>query len=101
MAHRRWALAHGLSKEAGYAQGIAPGLELLDLCKSVGVQEVSIYCFTQDNTRRAAVQTERFTAATIEFAQQASARGASLFVLGDESSAMFPRELAPFRRRTA
>ena len=48
--NRRWAVDHGLAKEAGYAQGINPGLLLFEKCKECGIKETSIYCFTQDNT---------------------------------------------------
>ena len=44
--NRRWAVDHGLPKEAGYAQGINPGLLLYEKCKECGIQEASIYCFT-------------------------------------------------------
>jgi undecaprenyl diphosphate synthase len=97
--NRRWATAHGLPKEQGYARGIAPGLELFDECKAMGIEEVSVYGFTQDNTRRPTVQSRQFRAACVAFAQEISRRGASLLVLGDERSSQFPSELAPFRTR--
>jgi len=34
--NRRWAVDHGLPKEAGYAQGINPGLLLYEKCKEYG-----------------------------------------------------------------
>jgi len=58
--NRRWAQSRGMPKEAGYAFGIRPGLELFELCDRQGIQEVSVYGFTQDSTRRATVQTESF-----------------------------------------
>jgi undecaprenyl diphosphate synthase len=97
--NRRWATAHGLPKEQGYARGIAPGLELFDECKAMGIEEVSVYGFTQDNTRRPTVQSRQFRAACVAFAQEISRRGASLLVLGDERSSQFPSELAAFRTR--
>src|SRR5476651_1988542 len=54
--NRRWAMDHGLSKEAGYAHGIDPGLLLYEKCKDCGIEEASIYCFTQDNTKRPGIQ---------------------------------------------
>src|SRR5664279_3258685 len=48
--NRRWALLHDLPKEAGYAHGINPGLVLYEKCKECGFKEISIYCFTKDNT---------------------------------------------------
>jgi undecaprenyl diphosphate synthase len=66
--NRRWAQSRGMPREAGYAFGIRPGLELFELCDRQGIQEVSVYGFTQDSTRRATVQTESFRAACVAFA---------------------------------
>jgi len=98
--NRRWAQARGLPREAGYAFGIAPGFELFELCRSRAIEEVSVYGFTQDNTRRPSVQTERFKAACVQFADMISMQGAALLVLGDERSPLFPEELKSFRERT-
>ena len=97
--NRRWAVQHGFSKEHGYASGVAPGLALFEACKALGVEEVSIYGFTQDNTRRPAVQAKQFRAACVAFALEISRRGSALLVLGDERSKQFPGELAGFRTR--
>lgn len=97
--NRRWAVDRQLPKEAGYASGIAPGLALFEDCKRLGVEEVSVYGFTQDNTRRPSAQTQHFRAACVEFALEIARRGAGLLVVGDERSAQFPRELAQFRTR--
>ena len=61
--NRQWAQQRELPKEAGYSFGIAPGLALYERCMQLGVDEVSVYGFTQDNTRRPSEQTERFSAA--------------------------------------
>ena len=97
--NRRWALQHGLAKEQGYASGIAPGVALFEACKALGIEEVSVFGYTQDNTRRPAVQAQQFRAACVVFAQEISRRGAALLVLGDERSTQFPVELAGFRTR--
>lgn len=97
--NRRWALAHGLARQEGYSAGIAPGLALYDQCAQLGVDEVSIYGFTVDNTRRPAVQQDAFTSACVEFATAVAARGAALLVLGDESGRRFPEPLRQYRRR--
>jgi len=94
--NRRWAAGHGLPREQGYRHGIAPGLELFELCRALQIPEVSVYGFTQDNTRRPTVQTAAFSLACVEFALQVSARGAALLVLGDERSALFPSQLRPY-----
>jgi undecaprenyl diphosphate synthase len=97
--NRRWAAHRAMPREAGYASGIEPGLELFEACKALGVQEVSVYGFTQDNTRRPSAQTHQFRAACVEFALEIARRGAALLVVGDERSSQFPPELLPFRTR--
>ncbi|NGM88457.1 undecaprenyl diphosphate synthase family protein [Parapusillimonas sp. SGNA-6] len=97
--NRRWAVAHGLSKEQGYAYGIEPGMALYRQCLALGIEEVSVYGFTQDNTRRPAVQKSRFRDACVRFALDIAADGAALLVLGDETSPQFPEELKIYRQR--
>jgi len=97
--NRRWAGAHGMSKEAGYAYGINPGLLLFDLCKEYGIQEVSIYGFTQDNNKRPSIQQQAFRNACVTYALEIARRGAALLIVGDETSTQFPRELQEFRHR--
>jgi undecaprenyl diphosphate synthase len=97
--NRRWAVDHGLPREAGYAHGIGPGLRLYEQCKEYGIEEVSIYCFTQDNTRRPSRQKKAFSEASVAFALEIARRGAAVLVVGDENSAQFPAALKPFRQR--
>jgi undecaprenyl diphosphate synthase len=97
--NRRWATDHDLPKEAGYAYGIDPGLLLFEKCKECGIHEISIYCFTQDNTKRPSVQKSAFSEATVAFAREIVRRGAALLVVGDETSMQFPNGLAEFRQR--
>jgi len=97
--NRRWAVKHGLAREQGYASGIAPGVALFEACKALGIGEVSVFGFTQDNTRRPSAQAQLFRAACVIFAQEICRRGAALLVLGDERSAQFPVELTGFRTR--
>ena len=97
--NRRWAVAHDLPKEAGYAHGIAPGLSLFESCKQLGVDEISVYGFTQDNTRRPKAQAEHFRAACVEYALEVERRGAALLVVGDDRSPLFPAPLKRFRVR--
>ena len=63
--NRRWATDHGMSKEAGYAHGIAPGFLLFEKCKAYGIEEASIYGFTQDNTKRPSIQKQAFSEASV------------------------------------
>jgi undecaprenyl diphosphate synthase len=97
--NRRWALQQGLPKEAGYDWGINPGLQLFEQCLKYGIEEASIFCFTQDNTKRPSLQKNAFRKATVTFALEIERRGAALLVLGDQTSAQFPEELMKFRQR--
>jgi undecaprenyl diphosphate synthase len=96
--NRRWAKAHGLPAEAGYAHGVAPGVELVRLCKQSGIAEISVYGFTQDNARRPAAQTASYRKAVVAFADEIRRLGA-LLVIGDDRSPLFPPELAEFQTR--
>jgi undecaprenyl diphosphate synthase len=98
-SNRRWALQQGLPKEAGYDWGINPGLQLFEQCLKYGIEEASIFCFTQDNTKRPSLQKNAFRKATVTFALEIERRGAALLVLGDQTSAQFPEELMKFRQR--
>jgi len=97
--NRRWAEARGLPRQEGYAHGIAPGLALFEICRTLGIEEVSVYGFTQDNTRRPAAQAEQFRQACTCFADEIARRGAALLVLGDDTSPQFPPALKQFRTR--
>jgi undecaprenyl diphosphate synthase len=97
--NRRWAAARGMGRECGYAQGIAPGLMLMNACKALGIPEISVYGFTQDNTKRPNIQKQAFRTACIDFAYAAVDWGAALLVVGDTESPQFPAELVRFRNR--
>lgn len=99
--NRRWALERGLSKEDGYQHGIAPGLELFEKCRDVGIEEISIYGFTKDNTKRPSVQKMHFIQACVEFARQVKQKGAALLVVGDAGSRQFPAQLKPYLVRSS
>ncbi len=76
--NRRWAAGQGLPKQSGYQAGIEPGLALYEMCKSRGIPEVSVYGFTQDNTKRPSIQIEAFRSACVAFAAEIIRRGAAL-----------------------
>lgn len=97
--NRRWAVRNGLSKEQGYGPGLKPGLELFKICKNLGVKELTYYGFTTDNTKRPAIQTKAFTIACIDSVKMLSKEDASLLVVGNTKSPMFPKELLPFTER--
>ncbi|MCL1488851.1 MAG: undecaprenyl diphosphate synthase family protein [Marinobacter sp.] len=75
--NRRWAVDHCLPKEAGYAFGIDPGLLLYEKCKERRIAEASIYCFTQDNTKRPTIEKQAFSEASVAFAREIARRGAA------------------------
>ncbi|MDD3225586.1 MAG: polyprenyl diphosphate synthase [Clostridium sp.] len=98
--NRRWAVAEGLPKEAGYRAGLQPGLELYRLCKKIGINEITFYGFTVDNTKRPSIQTKEFTKACVDAVKMLEKEDAQLLVIGDWSSPMFPKELLPYTKRT-
>ncbi len=78
-------MSRGLPKEAGYAHGVDPGLlPLYEKCRGCGINEISIYGFTRDNTRRPTVQKQAFSDACVTFAFDIALRGAALLVVGDD-----------------
>jgi undecaprenyl diphosphate synthase len=83
-----------LEKEAGYEHGVAPGIRLFEECRSRGIEEITVFCFTQDNTKRPARQTAAFTNATVALASQIASLGAAIRVVGDQKSKLFPQALA-------
>ena len=94
--NRRWALKNGFSKEQGYERGLKPGLELFKLCEKIGIKELTYYGFTVDNTKRPKVQRLAFTQACVEAVKMLANENASLLVVGNTDSDMFPKSLIPF-----
>jgi undecaprenyl diphosphate synthase len=97
--NRRWAVKRGFSKESGYFPGVAAGLDLYDKFCDIGVEEVSVYGFTKDNTKRPPPEVSMFKRAVVEIAQALYSRGAALLVVGDCRSKHFPVELKQFTTR--
>lgn len=96
--NRRWARQRDLHPAEGYAEGMRRGLEMLDECLDIGIEEVSVYGFTTDNTKRPRDQREAFAQACVLFVQAAMSRDIDLRVVGDHTSAMFPEALLPYVR---
>lgn len=94
--NRRWACEHGLGKECGYSYGIDPGFQLYQHCLELGIEEMSFYGFTQDNTKRPAIQRMAFQKACVDAVYKLSECDASLLVVGNTDSPLFPKELLPF-----
>jgi undecaprenyl diphosphate synthase len=97
--NRRWAENKGMGKENGYKAGIDPGLMLFKLCQLTGIKEITYYGFTVDNTKRPSEQREAFTEACINAVKILANEDASLLVVGNTKSPMFPEELLPYTTR--
>ncbi len=94
--NRRWARARGLHPGEGYRAGVEAGLRMLDECVDLGIEEVSVYGFTTDNTKRPRDQREAFSMACVAFVGSAMSRDVSLKVIGDHTTPSFPSDLSPF-----
>jgi len=97
--NRRWAVNNGLAKQDGYQKGLEPGMLLYEMCLELGIPELTFYGFTQDNTKRPAVQKKAFQQACVDAVKMLANRDASLLVVGDYSSPLFPAELKEYKQR--
>ena len=97
--NRRWASGKGLAKEEGYDHGISPGIEVYHICQNLGVEELTFYGFTVDNTKRPSKQRIAFSSACVKAVEMLSQENANLLVLGNTKSPMFPKELLPYTTR--
>ena len=97
--NRRWAANKGLSKEKGYKKGLDPGLEVFKLCENYGINELTFYGFTADNTKRPTFQRLAFTKACVDAVEMLSRENADLLVIGNHNSDMFPKKLLPYIER--
>ena len=94
--NRRWARGRGMSPGLGYAHGLPVGHQMLDDCRALGIEEVSIYGFTHENTHRPTEQKLAFIQACVDFAEEAVRRGSAVQVIGNTKSVAFPKALVPF-----
>ncbi|MFW5991726.1 MAG: polyprenyl diphosphate synthase [Halanaerobiaceae bacterium] len=97
--NRRWAKENGYTKDRGYEKGLEPGIRLYRLCKKLGVKELTYYGFTTDNTKRPKIQYYAFVKACIDAVKMLSNEDASLRVIGNTDSPMFPEELLSYTQR--
>ncbi|MCL2336258.1 MAG: polyprenyl diphosphate synthase [Firmicutes bacterium] len=97
--NRRWAAGKGLPKQDGYQKGLEPGIMLYETCLELGIPELTFYGFTQDNTKRPAVQTAAFRQACVDAVRRLAERDAALLVIGDHTSPLFPAELLEYTAR--
>lgn len=96
--NRRWAVDNNLSKEEGYEHGVNPGLQLFKLCQKEGIEEVTFYGYTVDNTKRPTIQKEAFIKACIESVMLLTKEDSEILVVGDTATHTFPPELIPFTK---
>ena len=99
--NRRWAEQRKLSREAGYAYGLKPGLLLLQQAKTYGIQEITYYGLTVDNCRRPKEQVQAFQQACVQAVHDLATEGVDLLVIGNTDSKCFPEELKKYTNRTA
>ncbi len=97
--NRRWAQSHGLPKSEGYSHGLGPGLALYEQCLALGIEEMTFYGFTNDNTKRPAAETNSFRKACVEAVRRMQNREAAILVVGNSDSPLFPKELVKYRTR--
>jgi undecaprenyl diphosphate synthase len=88
-----------MGKEQGYAHGIDPGFRLYELCLMLGIEEMTFYGFTNDNTKRPVDQRIAFQKACVDAVHTLAGRDAALLVVGNDTSSMFPAELKSFTTR--
>lgn len=80
-------------------EGVRKGLQMLADTVELGIEEVSLYGFTQDNVKRPREQREAFSRACCWFAEEADRFDIQLLVVGDTSSPAFPAPLLPLAQR--
>ncbi len=93
---RRWAASKGIPKAEGWVQGLDPGYTLFKLMQDAGIQEVTYYGYTMENTKRPLIQRNAFIAACIQGVEMLSKEDADLLVVGNTDSRTFPSELLPY-----
>lgn len=98
--NRRWAAAHGLKKQDGYAYGLNPALQLLRAARNYGIEELTYYGFTTDNCRRPKEQVTAFSDACVEAVKLMEQENVSIYVAGNTKSPCFPAQLLPYTSRS-
>lgn len=98
--NRRWANDKGLQKKDGYEYGLDPGLQALKLAEEYGINEITYYGFTTDNCKRPKEQIEAFKKSCVDAVNLIAKENVSLLIIGNHKSAMFPKELIQYTKRT-
>ena len=72
---------------------------MFKLCEKEGVQEVTFYGFTTDNTKRPEEQKRAFIDACIKSVNVIANENAEILVVGNTKSELFPKELIKYTKR--
>ncbi|MDD6208073.1 MAG: polyprenyl diphosphate synthase [Clostridiales bacterium] len=96
--NRRWAQKNGFQKQEGYHFGLDPGVSVLRLAQTYGIEELTYYGFTTDNTKRPAPQVQAFIKACVAAIEQIKQENVRLMVVGNWQSPVFPKELLPYTK---
>ena len=97
--NRRWAVEKSLKKSEGYLPGLDSGMRLFEQCLSLGIPELTLYGFTNDNMKRPAEESRAFRDACVLAVEMIKQRDAAVLVVGNSDSKVFPQELLPYRTR--
>lgn len=96
--NRRWAKEKGMKKEDGYHFGLTPGVKLVRLAKTYGVEELTFYGFTVDNCKRPKEQVKSFSRACVEAVKMMEKEDVDISVVGNTQSPCFPEELLEYTK---
>lgn len=66
----------------------------------IGIDEVTFFGFTQDNTKRPQIQRKAFVDACVKSVQEISKLDAVILVVGNTNSEIFPKELLEYTKKT-
>jgi undecaprenyl diphosphate synthase len=97
--NRRWAVNKSMKKSDGYSFGLDCGMRLFEQCLKLGIQELTLYGFTNDNMKRPAEETQAFRHACVEAVERIKEKEAAVLVVGNSDSKAFPPELLRYRTR--
>ncbi len=97
--NRRWADQRGLPRGEGYRPGVDAALRVFSELERLGISEISVYGFTQENVHRPPEQRKAFQGACVEAVARLSELNAELRTVGDSGTSMFPPALLPYTER--
>ena len=84
--NRRWADQRGLPRGEGYRPGVDAALRVFSELERLGISEISVYGFTQENVHRPPEQRKAFQGACVEAVARLSELNAELRTVGDSGT---------------